>query len=67
VLRVSNVLWVLKLRRSVLLVSTIEEKGYAILFRDRQVLFIPRGSSSDIVAVPGVRESNLYRLKGQLM
>ena len=46
VLRVTNVLWVPKLRKSVLLVSTIEEKGYAVLFRDGQVLFMPKGSSS---------------------
>jgi hypothetical protein len=32
VLRVTNVLWVPKLRKSVLSVSTIEEKGYAVLF-----------------------------------
>jgi hypothetical protein len=32
VLRVINVLWVLKLRKSVLSVSTIEEKGYVVLF-----------------------------------
>jgi hypothetical protein len=42
VLRVSNVLWVPELRRSVLLVSTIEEKGYAVLFQDRKVIFVSR-------------------------
>jgi hypothetical protein len=30
-------------------------------------LIKPRGSSSDITTVLGVRESNLYRLKGQPM
>jgi hypothetical protein len=34
-----------KLRRSVLLVSMIEEKGYAVLFQDRQVLFMLQHSS----------------------
>jgi hypothetical protein len=33
-LRVLNVLWVPELRRSVLSVSEIENKGYHILFRD---------------------------------
>jgi len=32
VLRVTNVLWVPKLGKSVLSVTTIEEKGYAVLF-----------------------------------
>jgi hypothetical protein len=34
VLTVTNVLWVTKLRRSVLSVSAIEKKGYAVLFQD---------------------------------
>jgi hypothetical protein len=67
VLRVTNVLWVLELGRSVLSVSTIEKKGFDVLFPDGQVLIKPRGSSSDTVVVLGVRESNLYRLKGQPM
>jgi hypothetical protein len=45
VLRVKNVLWVPELRRSVLSVSTIEEKGYDVLFWGGQVLFMPRGYS----------------------
>jgi hypothetical protein len=65
--RVTNVLWVPKLRRSVFSVSAIEEKGYDILFQDGQVLFTPKGSSSNTVVVLGVRESNLYRMKGQPM
>jgi hypothetical protein len=31
-LRVTNVIWVLELKRSVLSVSTIEKKGYEVLF-----------------------------------
>jgi hypothetical protein len=42
ILRVSNVLWVPELRRSVLSVSEIERKGYHVLFRDGQVLLVPR-------------------------
>ena len=34
VLRVTNVLWMPKLRRSVFSISLIEEKGYAFLFPD---------------------------------
>jgi hypothetical protein len=42
ILRVSNVLWVPELRRSVLSVSEIERKGYHVLFRYGQVLLVPR-------------------------
>jgi hypothetical protein len=67
VLRVTNVLWVPELRRSVLLVLAIEKMCYVILFRNEQVLFMPRVSSSNTIVVLGVRESNLYRLKSQHM
>jgi hypothetical protein len=67
ILRVSNVLWVPELRRSVLSVSKIERKGYHVLFRDGQVLLVPRRSSFRSTVVLGVREGNLYRLRGQPM
>jgi hypothetical protein len=67
VLRMTNVLWVPKLKRSVLSVSMIEEKGYAVLFQDGHVLFMPKGYSLDTIVVLGVRESNLYRIKGKPM
>ena len=65
-LRVTNVLWMSELRKSVLSVSTIE-KGFDVVFQDGQVLIKPRGYSLDIAIVLGVRESNLYKLKGQPM
>jgi hypothetical protein len=34
ILRVTNVLWVVELRRIVLSVSVIEKKGYEVLVRD---------------------------------
>lgn len=37
VLMVENVLWVPELKRSVLLVSAIEKKGFDIVFQDGQV------------------------------
>jgi hypothetical protein len=67
VLRVMNVLWVPELGRSVLSISTIEKKGFGILFQDGHVLIKPIGSSLDTTTVLGVRESNLYKLKGQPM
>jgi hypothetical protein len=64
VLRVSNVLWVPELRRSVLSILKIEKKGHHILFRDEHVLFAPRSSSFRSTVVLGVKEGNLYRLRG---
>jgi hypothetical protein len=55
ILRVTNVIWVPELRRSVLSVSTIE-KGYEVLFQNGQALIMPRGSSSNKAVIFGVRE-----------
>jgi hypothetical protein len=52
---------------NVLLVSTIEKKGYGVLFRDGQELIMPRGSTLDKAVVLGARERNLHRLKGKSM
>jgi hypothetical protein len=64
---VTDVLWVPELKRSVLSVSMIEKKGFDVAFQDGKALINPRGSSSDKAIVLGVRERNLYRLKGQPM
>jgi hypothetical protein len=42
-------------------VSTIEEKGYEILFHDGQVLLFPRGSSITSAKVIGTRHERLYK------
>jgi len=64
---VADVFWMPELKGSVLLVSMIEKKGFDIAFEDGKVLINPRGSSSEKTSIFGVRESNLYRLKGHPM
>jgi hypothetical protein len=59
VLRVSNILWVPELRRCVLSLSEIENKGYHILFQDGQALFVRRRSSFKSAVVLRVRKGNL--------
>jgi hypothetical protein len=54
---VSNALWVPK----------IDGKGYHILFRKGHVLFVPKRSSFKLAVILGVREGNLYSLRGQPM
>jgi hypothetical protein len=48
------VLWVPELRRSVLSVLDIERKGYHVLFRDEQVLTMPKWSIFRLVVVLGL-------------
>jgi hypothetical protein len=52
-LTLAEVLYVLGLKKNLVLVSTIEEKGYEVLFRDGQVLLFPRGSSITSAKVIG--------------
>jgi hypothetical protein len=57
----TEVLYVPGLKKNLVSVSTIEEKGYEILFRDGQVLLFPRGSSITSAKVIGTRHERLYK------
>jgi hypothetical protein len=57
----TEVLYVPSLKKNLVSVSTIEEKGYEILFRDGQVLLFPRGSSITSAKVIGTRHERLYK------
>jgi hypothetical protein len=63
----TEVLYVPGLKKNLVSVSTIEEKGYEILFRDGQVLLFPRGSSITSTKVIGTRHERLYKFLFQPM
>jgi hypothetical protein len=56
----TEVLYVPGLKKNLVSVSTIEEKGYEVLFRDGQVLLFPIGSSITSAKVIGTRHVRLY-------
>jgi hypothetical protein len=64
-LEVAYVMYVLESRRNLLSVSALEDKGYAVLFQDRQVFMHSEGAIPDTVVDIGVRESRVYRLLGE--
>jgi hypothetical protein len=43
----------------------MEDKGYAVEFKNQQVLIRPKEYSPNTTQVRGVREGNLYRLQGE--
>jgi hypothetical protein len=60
-MNLTKVLYVPGLKKNLVSVSTIEEKGYEILFHDGQVLLFPRGSSITSAKVIGTRHERLYK------
>jgi hypothetical protein len=62
-LEVADVLYVSKLMKSFLSISTMEDRGYTIIFEDGQVLIWVEGFSLESTRILGNREGYLYRLK----
>jgi hypothetical protein len=61
----TEVLYVLGLKKNLVSVSVIEERGYEVLFCDGQVLLYPKGSSITLSKGIGTRHEKLYKLMFQ--
>ena len=66
-LAVLEVLYVPGLRKNLISVSTIEDKGYEVTFRGGQVIMYPKGRSIELGKVIGIRRGRLYRFGFQSM
>jgi hypothetical protein len=66
-LTLAEVLYVPSLKQNLVSVSTIEEKGYEVLFHDGQVLLFPKESSITSAKVIGTRHERLYKFLFQPM
>ena len=62
---IKDVLFVQGLKKNLLSISALEDKGFRVAFMDGQVLIWPKNSNIDKVIMIGVREGGLYKLKGQ--
>ena len=60
-LEVSEVLYVPGLKKNLIPVSTIKDKGYEVTFRGGHGVMYPKGSSVESYKVIGVRHERLYR------
>ena len=65
-MRAHHVLFVPRLRYSVIFVSMIKKKGFEVFFQDEKARFRPRGSSFAGIMI-GVRKNGLYMLMGKPM
>ena len=65
-MKMKYVLYVPGLKKNLLSISTLEEKGFIVTFVYAQVLMRPRGRNIDDANVIGKQDGGLYRLKGQV-
>jgi hypothetical protein len=61
---IKDILFVQNLKKNLLSISALEDKGFRVAFVDGQVLLWPKNSSIDKATVIGVRDGGLYKLKG---
>jgi hypothetical protein len=63
-MKMKDVLYVPGLKKNLLSISALDEKGFRVAFIDGEVLMWSRGKSIDDAIVIGVQEGGLYKLKG---
>eukprot|EP00253_Pinus_taeda_P014532 PITA_14532 len=64
-LKVTEVLYVPGIRKNLISVSALQDRGYEVLFRRGQVLMYPRGAPAESVRVIGVRHAKVYKFAFQ--
>ena len=57
-----DALYVPRLKKNLISVSSIHDRGFEVSFRGTEVLIHPKGSNVTSGRVIGTREGNLYRL-----
>jgi hypothetical protein len=57
----TDVLFIPGMKKNLISVSTLHDRGFEVSFRGTEVLIYPRGCSIDLGQVIGVREGDLYR------
>ena len=65
-MKMKAILFVPRLKKNLLSISELDEKGMIFAFLDCQVLMWPKGKTIDDAVVIGEQEGGLYKLKGQL-
>jgi hypothetical protein len=63
-MRMKDMLYVPGLKKNLLSISVLDEKGFMIAFVDGEVLMWPKGKTFDDAVVISVQEGGLYKLKG---
>jgi hypothetical protein len=64
-LHVNEILYVLGLKKNLLSVATLEEKGYWVIFKDMKALLWAKGSQLSKTKPIGTHSGGLYVMSGQ--
>ena len=64
-LRMKDFLYVSGMKKNLLSISALDEKGMRVVFVDGQVLMWPKGKTIDDATMIGEEDGGLYKLKGQ--
>jgi len=64
-MKMQKVLFVPGLKKNLLSISALEEKGFRVAFVDGQVLMWSKGKTFESAVTIGLQEGGLYRLKGK--
>lgn len=65
VLDIEEILFVRGLKKNLLSISALEDKGFRVTFMDDKALMWPKDGDVSFADVIGVREGGLYRLPGR--
>ena len=64
-LKMKDVLYVPGLKKNLLSISRLENKGFRVAFMDGHILMCPKGKTIDDAIMIGVEEGGLYKIKGK--
>ena len=62
-MKIKDVLYVPRLKKNLLSISTLDKKGFIVAFVDGEVLMWKKGKTIDDAIVIGVEEGGIYKLK----
>jgi hypothetical protein len=59
-------MYVSGLKKNLISVAVLEDKGYRVIFMDKKALLWPKNQELSSTIVIGVREGGLYKLPGHI-
>jgi hypothetical protein len=65
-LHIEEILYVPGLKKNLISVAVLEDKGYRVTFMDKKALLWPKNEELNSTIVIGIREGGLYKLPGHI-